>query len=87
MKAIYKYPLTIADTQAVDMPIGAEALSVQLQGSICLWARVETSLPSALRTVRMYGTGHDCSDLPATSQFIGTVQLNGGNLVFHVFID
>ena len=88
MKAIFKYSLTLAYSQAVDLPIGAKPLSIQMQGGgVCLWALVETSVPSTLKTVRMYGTGHDCSDLAATSQFLGTIQLSGGSLVFRFFID
>ena len=31
MKSIWKFPLTIADRQEVQMPVGAKALTVQLQ--------------------------------------------------------
>ena len=39
MKRVYKYPLQLNDEVALDLPEGAEVLSVQEQrGGVCLWA-------------------------------------------------
>lgn len=94
MKAIWKFPLRIEDTQEIEMPAGARILTVQAQfGVPCLWALVRSESPRVRRTIRTIGTGHPISDdfptLSATASsydgYIGTYQLSDGNLVFHVF--
>jgi hypothetical protein len=90
-KAIYKYKLYPRfGIQTVKMPVGAEILSVQeQQGSICIWALVNTSrVPIPNRVVDIIGTGiniHECELFGETFMYIGSVQM--GVLVFHVFID
>jgi hypothetical protein len=88
MKAIWKFPLAPADIQDVPMPPGAEILSVAVQkGSVCLWAQVVPAEMKESRRVAMIGTGIPIyeHDLPASAKFIGTVLLNDGSLVLHVF--
>lgn len=86
MKTIYKYPLKIQDKQIVSMPIGAQILSVQVQGEVvCIWALVEPRLPKREIEFQMLGTGHDAGHINANYLHIGTVQLDNGKLVFHVF--
>jgi hypothetical protein len=83
MKTIYKYPILVVDEQTVIMPFGAEILTVQMQnGQPCLWALVDTSNPINQRHIQVRGTGHDCSD---AGRYIGTFQMENGELVFHVF--
>ena len=91
MKTIFKYPLSISDEQLIEMPIGAEILSLQVQNNIpCIWAMIEEFEVEMIdRTFMMYGTGHSFynrnyekyDDKP----FIGTFQVHSGTLVFHVF--
>lgn len=97
MKKIYKYPLLLDDLSHVEMPKGAEVLSVGIQdnNALVLWVIVDTDeKDTILRVFRISGTGHPleldgsvkCSDM----HFIGTVsQLANGigptNLVWHVF--
>lgn len=84
-KAIWKYPLTDVVT-TLDIPEGARLLSVANQNDgIVLWALVDPRLPKAACIIRVYGTGHDVIDDPG--DFIGTVMLQGGKYVFHVFKD
>lgn len=86
MKTIYKYPLKIQDKQTVSIPMGAQILSVQVQDEVvCLWALVDPELPKKEFEFQMLGTGHDASHINANYLHIGTVQLDDGNLVFHVF--
>lgn len=83
MQAIYKYPIEIADTQYVEMPLGAQILSAQMQGGqLCLWAKVEPDEKKMLkRKILVFGTGHP---MPmAHGAFVDTVQM--GSLVWHVF--
>lgn len=84
MKTIYKYILNPETVQSVIMPQDAKILSVQVQhGQICIWAVGKASGVNERRIFHVYGTGHELPDDELS--FIGTVQLHGGALVFHVF--
>ena len=84
MNVIWKYPLKVTDEQTLDIPEGAEALAVQVQnGTPCLWVRVESTAPKTLRRIITHGTGHPVPK--TTGRYIGTYQIDGGALVFHVF--
>lgn len=82
---IYKYPIKITDEQKVKLPLNAEILTAQMQGdTLCLWAKVEegnTSMEE--RTIEVFGTGHPMSD--NNRRYIGTTQMHGGALIWHVF--
>jgi hypothetical protein len=81
---IFKYSLEVTDVQDVSLPSGAEVLCVQTQyGVPCVWAKVDPKAPEAYRRFFIYGTGHPVRD--AAMKYVGTFQLNGGDLVFHVF--
>ena len=85
MKTVYKYILPIGDEVRIRMPAFAKVLSVWVQGdNICVWAQVETGVPTLYKTFRVAGTGHPIEE-PEKWNFIGTVFLYGGSLVFHVF--
>ena len=82
---IWKYAISTTDRQEVQMPAGAQILSVQTQrGTACLWAIVDETAPTRARLIRIYGPGH-MMDERHPGKFIGTYQLNGGSLVFHAF--
>lgn len=85
MKTIWKYILEMRDDLAVEMPVGAELLAVQLQGGApCLWALVDPSLHKEVRYFRLAGTGHRIS-ADEKLKYVGTFQMHGGTLVFHLF--
>ena len=86
MKAIHKYPLTLQGEEKVSLPEGARILCVQNQReTICIWAVVDPDITShEERTFMIIGTGHIHDSIP-TGGYIGTVQLQDGFLVFHVF--
>ena len=85
-RVIFKYPLKLTDTQLVEIPEGAERLTVQLQrDTICLWAIVDIRKQNEVRTVHIVGTGHPVPD--GFLEFLGTVQMAGGSLVWHVFME
>jgi len=87
MKTIYKYPIKGVGAQAIPMPEGAKILTVQVQGDTpCLWALVEVDAPPRDRVILVYGTSHPADEAEA-ERYIGTFQLSGGPLVFHVFED
>lgn len=93
MKRIYKYPLVVDDVQDIKMAQGASVLCVQAQGETpCVWALVghnsKMDGPSTVRRrFRTYGTGHPMDDAETFPHYVGTYQLRGGALVFHVFTD
>lgn len=91
IKTIWKYGLKVADEQTVKLPKGAQILTAQNQGdglSPCLWALVDPEKQSVTepRIIETFGTGHEIDDAPPVMRsYIGTYQLHGGALVFHVF--
>ena len=81
-KQIWKYVLE--PETIIEMPIGAEILTVQEQyGRCCLWALVDPSANKVKRKFLVYGTGHPITE--ENGKYIGTFQLHNGRLVFHVF--
>jgi len=87
MRTIYKYKLPVGDEFALEMPAGAEVLTVQMQDDQpFIWALVNTDHSPQLRQFLVLGTGHDCSDTRiCATNYVGTFQLLGGRLVFHLF--
>ena len=82
MKTIWKF--TLKPNCTLEMPIGAEILTVQEQyGHPQMWALVDRYADTELREFNIYGTGQDLPDSPGAH--VGTFQLNGGAFVFHVF--
>ena len=66
------------------MSAGAQVLCVQVQNATpCIWALVDIEAKKTLRTFATYGTGHQHESIPG--RYVGTYQLEGGALVFHVF--
>ena len=84
MRSIWKYHVLQEDRFAITMPAGAEVLCVQPQGSeLQLWALVDTNALREERWFRTYGTGHPFAEV--AQRYVGTYQLLGGRLVFHLF--
>ena len=85
---IFKYVLKAATEQRVSMPDTADILAAQAQGNdLCIWAKVEIGdghYPVMLpRTIEVFGTGETMPEFPR--KYIGTTQMEGGKLVWHVF--
>lgn len=86
-KQVFKYALEVTDSQKVNLPVGAEILTAQMQGEVlCLWALVDSNFAhlTSGRVIRIYGTGHPIHD---EGRYVATFQMNGGALIFHVFED
>lgn len=84
MKTIWKY--TLSPNQAeFEMPKGAKILSVQVQhDNVCMWVELEgTETNFETRIIETFGTGQVMDE--KKREFIGTFQLHGGTLVFHVY--
>ncbi len=89
-KTIWKFPIPDGFSLSIEMPAGAEILDIQVQhGAPVIWALVDTSAPRVLRRFEIVGTGWDLYewDLDETSatDHVGTYQMAGGDLVWHVF--
>ena len=84
---IWKYPIPMLDEFSLPLPGDARVLSVQMQdGAIQLWALVQPKAAARARRFRMIGTGHPIAAAEeARLAFVGTFQLSGGALVFHLF--
>ena len=86
MRKIWKIQLRAQDNQVVAMPIGSQILTVQIQkGNICLWFSVDPEENQLVeRHIRIIGTGKPIIDEPVL-QYIGTVQMAEGDLIWHIF--
>ncbi len=83
-QTIWKFELTDSDEQQIEMPEGAQILSVQMQNNKpCLWALVnpDPQIKKEKRIIELKGTGHAIYGTGRT--FIGTFQW--GDFVGHVF--
>lgn len=82
-RIIWKFHISPADTIEFSMPVGARILTLQTQfGEPCIWAEVDDQAPTEIRKFRTYGTGHP---MDGDLTYVGSYQLNGGGLVFHVY--
>ena len=86
---IFKYQLPVPEAPSsyvdVEMPEGARVLSAGAQnGEVVVWALVDPHAKTVLRRFAIYPTG--LTEVPEHPvNFVGTVMLLGGALVFHVF--
>ena len=82
---IWKFKLDITDRQIVNMPRVSNPLTVQMQGhACCLWALCDETAPKMPRLIAIHGTGNPMPD-EWPGEYVGTFQIHGGALVFHVF--
>jgi hypothetical protein len=94
VKRIFKYPVPMEligsnalwnDRFELALPAGAEILSVQAQANMpVVWALVDPEAPVKFRKFLLLNTG---GIMPENMdyKYLGTYQLNGGGLVFHLF--
>jgi hypothetical protein len=84
-RAVWKFPIPLGpDEFTVQMPAGAVPLTVQWQhDGPQMWALVKTDEPLESRAFRIAGTGHPIE--ASVKGYIGTFQMTGGSLVFHIF--
>ena len=81
---IWKYVLKTETNQIIEIPEGAKILSAGEQlNNICVWVNVDTEMPVVNRKFSIYGTGHLIPKDPG--DFIGSVHLYNGTLIFHVY--
>ena len=92
MKRIFKYEIpVIRDHFFIDLPQDAEILTFQSQNEkFYIWAIVDCAENETVvlreRYFRLIGTGHDLTeDFRRIRKYVGTAQIMGGGLVFHLF--
>lgn len=80
---IHKFHMSAIGTDNLFMPKGARVLCVQVQnGYPCVWALVNPDAEKVTRRLRTFGTGHD---VDTAGTYVGTIQLDGGRIVLHIF--
>lgn len=85
MSVIWKQILAAADTQNIEVPVGAEILCAREQyEAVCIWFRCDPSPDKETRRIAVCGTGHPAPS-PDQGRYLGTAFLRHGALVFHVF--
>lgn len=84
---VYKYTLPPFSAAAIRMQRGARVLHIAGQRDrVCLWALVDPHAEMEERRFVVVGTGHEMPPgEPESFRHLGTVLLDGGALVFHVF--
>lgn len=88
MTRILKYKIGEFTNETIQLPKGAEILSVQYQkGVLCLWAMGNAEEVED-RIIEIYGTGWEIGadkSKGGTLKYIATVQNDQQDLVWHVF--
>lgn len=84
---IHRYRLDLAAEQIVSLPLRAQILTVQRRDgtddALDLWAAVNPNQAERENVpIRLVGTGSS----EALGRYLSTVQLDGGRLVLHVFV-
>ena len=85
-KVVYKYKLQITKViQEVVLPLGAQILCIKMQNDeLCMWALVDPDQTyNEVVKIRCAGTGHMIEE--DVEDYIDTVMLLDGALVFHFF--
>lgn len=87
MRRIYKYTLVLTAAQRLTLPADSKILSVETQeDKVVLYAMVDTTQKGLTEyMVEIVGTGNCLWDLNQ-DDFVGTVKLQEGRFMFHIFI-
>ena len=91
MRSIYKYHIDNSNSGIIEGPITKILTAQEQHGSIVVWAEVDTEKENKVFDFMIIGTGWPL-DAPKnkecvldTHNYLSTVQLAGGALVFHVY--
>ena len=89
-KKIYKYKLQITDYQEIEVPIGYQILSLDVQDNMPhIWILIDPLQEEKMKLkFSFYATGQDidCGNMKYID-YIGTVHLCNGSLVYHCFFN
>ena len=85
MRQILKYTLEMMDSQIITIKSG-EIISVENQNEkIVIYVKTDNSTNEFNTEFLIYGTGHELADDIDECDFLGTVKLSNGELMFHIF--
>jgi len=87
MDTIYKYELQITSAQNIEMPIGAQILSVgDQENRVFVWALIDDEADNEKRHFELITTGSIIEPVDVGKRaFIGTFQFSNVGFVGHVF--
>lgn len=83
---IFKYPIPIIDgIIECKVPRNFRYCDIQVQDNkIYMWCLINNNEKIITIKLRVFGTGHKI-DNPEDYEYLKTVQLDNGDLIFHVF--
>ena len=85
MKTIWKYEIPFKNEFTLQMPKGAELISVANQNEMgCLWAFVDPNEDIEDVNFCLYGTGYEIEN-PNILSYLGSFQQYNGRFVWHLF--
>ena len=89
MNAIYKYELSGDTPQTILLPISSTVLSVVEQNEkIVMYALVDNETQGKMQAkILLLGTGQTFDNTLDGYTFLNTVNLLGGSLMLHVFVE
>lgn len=84
MKTIWKVEVDVAQDVPIRVPKGARILTLHVQHDRpCIWFLCDPKAEMVERKIFWYGNGHPVPDRPG--EYLGTILLHNGTLVFHAF--
>ena len=88
-RTVWKFPIEVADTVEIELPVGAEILHAdEQQGVPMLWVLVDPlETMKQVRKLRFAGTGHHIYTKNGVQEldYVSTFLMAGGALVWHIF--
>lgn len=85
---ITEYEIKITDEQVITMPVGTQIVSTKTKNeNVILYTLVDAEQKDVVKDIkfRIHGTGHPIQEDIAEYEFLDTVELYGGSLMFHIF--
>jgi hypothetical protein len=85
-QVIYKYKFNVEDEIELELPVGAQFLTVQAQSEVdvCMWFQITMdTILSEKRKFYIIATGQPFN--PTRAQYMGTFQLLTGAFVGHLY--
>lgn len=86
---IYKFEMPFAVEFSLQMPKGAEILTIQQDQKTmtpCIWALVYPENELEERFFELFGTGHSIhNDMGIERKYVGTYQYQRGEFIGHIF--
>jgi len=88
MQVIHKYDIPIQDDFTIKMPYVGKFLDVQVQyGAPRLWVLTSSESPEIEYKFKIIATGQEFDYENTCLYYIGTFQMVGGDLVYHLFYE